>query len=140
VGVRERPRSPLDSFPPRHSAGPRQPRQERVRVLRREQSLLEVIEAPEDGRIRVYLRGELDLAGAPTVIARLRGLRERRETVLVDLDELAFIDARGLRALLSAADDAAGDGVAFTVTRGSLAVRRFLTLVGVDGQLPGMPG
>jgi hypothetical protein len=42
----------------------------------------------------------------------------------------------GLRALLMAAEDAAGDGAAFTVTRRSPAVRRLLALVNVDGQLP----
>lgn len=82
------------------------------------------------------LRGELDLAGVPTVTERLRDLRGRRERVLLDLDALAFIDAQGLRALLSAAGDAAGDGLLLTVTRGSPAVRRLVALVGVDGQLP----
>jgi anti-anti-sigma factor len=104
--------------------------------LSRQQSLLEVIEVREDARVRVRLRGEFDLAGAPTVTERLRSLRERRETVLVDLDELEFIDMSGLRALLLAAEGAAGEGLRFTVTRGSDAVRRLLSLVGVDGHLP----
>jgi anti-anti-sigma factor len=98
--------------------------------------LLEVIEVREDARVRVRLRGEFDLAGAPTVTERLRSLRERRETVLVDLDELEFIDMSGLRALLLAVEGAAGEGLSFTVTRGSDAVRRLLLLVGVDGHLP----
>lgn len=104
--------------------------------MSRDQNVLEVIEVREDGRVRVCLRGELDLAGAPTVTERLRGLRERRETVLLDLDELAFIDASGLRALLMAAEGAADAEVSFTVTRGSPAVRQLLALVGVDGRLP----
>jgi len=94
------------------------------------------MEVPEDGRVRVRLRGELDLAGAPVVVERLRSLRERRETVLLDLDELDFMDMSGLRVLLTAAEDAAGDGSTFTVTRGSPAVRRLLALVHVDGRLP----
>jgi anti-anti-sigma factor len=57
-------------------------------------------------------------------------------TVLVDLDELEFIDISGLRVLLKAADAASCDGSAFTVTRGSPAVRRLFALVHVDGQLP----
>jgi anti-anti-sigma factor len=111
-------------------------RQEEACALSGQQSLLDVIEVREDGRVRVRLRGELDLAGAPTVTERLRGIRERREAVLLDLDELAFIDASGLRALLLAADAAASEGLAFTVTRGSRAVRLLVALVGVDGQLP----
>jgi hypothetical protein len=35
----------------------------------------------------------------------------------------------GLRAVRAAADDAAGDGLTFGVTRGSPAVRRLLALV-----------
>ena len=104
--------------------------------MRREQSLLEVIEVRDDGRVRVRLRGELDLAGAPAVTERLQGLRERREAVLVDLDELEFIDMSGLRALVLAADGAADEGLTLTVTRGSPAVRRLLELVRTDGQLP----
>ena len=100
------------------------------------QYALEVTEVREDGRVRVRLRGELDLAGAPTVAERLQRLRERRESTLVDLDELAFIDVSGLRALLMAAEGATGEGLSFTVTPGSPAVRRLLALVGVDGQLP----
>lgn len=90
----------------------------------------------EDGRVRVRLRGELDLDGAPTVAERLRSLRELRTAVLLDLDELEFIDMGGLRVLLSAAEDASADGSPFTVTRGSPAVRRLLALVQIDGPLP----
>ena len=82
------------------------------------------------------LRGELDVDGAPTVAERLRSLRERSVTVLVDLDELEFIDMSGLRALLGAAEGASADGSPFMVTRGSPAVRRLLALVQLDANLP----
>jgi anti-anti-sigma factor len=104
--------------------------------LSRQQDLLEMMEMREDGRLRLCLRGELDLAGVPTLTERLQGLRERRETVLIDLEELSFVDASGLRALLLALERAADDGLSFTVTPGSPAVRRLIGLVGVDGQLP----
>jgi anti-sigma B factor antagonist len=100
-----------------------------------EQSLLEVTEVPDTGKVRVRLRGEFDLAGVPSVTERLRSLRERREPVLLDLDELAFIDMSGLRVVLTAAEDAARDGWTFTTTRGSPAVRRLIELVQLDGQL-----
>jgi anti-anti-sigma factor len=101
-----------------------------------EQTLLEVIEVRDARRVRVRLRGELDLASAPAVTDSLRRLRERREAVLLDLDELAFIDMTGLRVLLVAAQDASRDGWTFAVTRGSPAVRRLIALVQLDGQLP----
>jgi anti-anti-sigma factor len=97
---------------------------------------LEVIEVRESGRVRVRLRGDLDLAGGPALAAQLRRLRGRRERVLLDLDELAFIDMSGLRVVLSAAADASRDGWAFSITQGSAPVRRLISLVGLDGQLP----
>jgi anti-anti-sigma factor len=63
-------------------------------------------------------------------------LRERHATVLLDLDELAFIDARGLRVVLTAAADARNDGWAFTVTRGSARVRRLFEILDLYQDLP----
>ena len=88
------------------------------------------------GGIRVRLRGELDLAGAPTVRERLRRLRERGEPVLLDLDELEFIDMSGLRVLAAASQEGSRDGWSFAVTRGSAQVRRLIGLVRLDRQLP----
>jgi anti-sigma B factor antagonist len=99
-------------------------------------SPFEVIELHEDGRVRIRLRGEFDLATADLVADRLRRLRDRHAAVLLDLDELAFIDARGLHVVLTAAADARNDGWAFTVTRGSPPVRRLVKLLDLDGHLP----
>ena len=82
------------------------------------------------------LRGELDLSSAPTLIDRLRGLRERNESVLLDLDELDFIDMSGLRVLVAASEDASRDGWAFAVTHGSAGVRRLMGLVQLGTELP----
>ncbi len=90
----------------------------------------------EDGQTRVLLRGELDVAGVPRVHAALRGLSERGERVVLDVDELAFIDMSGLRMVVEAAADAVGDGWALSVTPGSPAVRRLLRLVDLDDQAP----
>ena len=82
------------------------------------------------------LRGELDLAGAPTLSERLRRLRERGVPALLDLDELAFIDMSGLRVLVAAAEEASSDGWSFAVTRGSTPVRRLVGLVRLERPLP----
>ena len=82
------------------------------------------------------LRGDLDLASAPILSHRLWSLRGRSEPVLVDLDELAFIDMSGLRVPLAASDEASRDGWSFAVTRGSPQVRRLIKLVRLDGSLP----
>jgi anti-anti-sigma factor len=101
-----------------------------------EHSLLKVIELRDAGRVRVLLRGELDLAGAPTVSNALQRLREGGEPVLLDLDELEFIDVSGLRVLVAAAQEASRDGWSFMVTRGSAQVRRLVELVRLERQLP----
>jgi anti-anti-sigma factor len=104
--------------------------------LSNENPTLEVDEVRHAGTVRVRLRGELDLAGAPTVTDCLRRLQERGEQVVLDLDELTFIDMSGLRVVLTAADSASRDGWTFAVTRGSPQVRRLIALVRLDGQLP----
>ena len=101
-----------------------------------EKPLLEVTEVRDAQAVRVRLRGELDLAGAPTVTDCLRRLQDRGERVLLDLDELTFIDMSGLRVVLAAAESASRDGWTFAVTRGSPPVRRLIALVRLDGQLP----
>lgn len=82
------------------------------------------------------LRGELDLATGPTLAASLRALCGPGQRVLLDLDDLTFIDMGGLRVVLAAVDDASSDGWAFTITRGSAAVRRLIELVGAESRLP----
>ena len=101
-----------------------------------EHSLLQLIEVREAGRVRVRLRGELDLSSAQTVSESLRRLRDRREAVLLDLDELEFIDMSGLRMVLAAAEESSRDGGSFAVTAGSAPVRRLISLVRLDMPLP----
>jgi len=55
---------------------------------------------------------------------------------VLDLDELDFIDVRGMRLVLAAADDARRDGWSLAVTRGSRAVRLLLEILGIDDHLP----
>jgi anti-anti-sigma factor len=98
--------------------------------------MLEISEIRDARGVRVRLRGELDLAGAPTLGEALGKLHERRELVLLDLDELSFIDMSGLRVVIAAAAQASRDGWGFTVTPGSPQVRRLLALVPLDGELP----
>jgi anti-anti-sigma factor len=101
-----------------------------------EPQILEMIEVRKDGRVRVRLRGELDLSTVDAVAQRLNALGAQHDAVLLDLDELDFIDASGIRLVLSAANDARNDGWAFGVTRGSRPVRRLFALLGIDEQLP----
>jgi anti-anti-sigma factor len=68
-------------------------------------------EHPEpDGRIRLGLIGELDIAGADHLQARLQALARSGEPVLLDLHRLQFIDSSGLGELVRAVSDARRDG------------------------------
>lgn len=64
-------------------------------------ALLEVtiFEGPEDAMVRV--RGEVDLSTVSELATALEGVAERGD-VLLDLSQLDFIDASGLRALVQA--------------------------------------
>jgi anti-sigma B factor antagonist len=97
---------------------------------------LEVVESREDTRTRVRLRGELDIVTAPAVARHLAVLRERHESVLLDLDGLTFFDASGVRLVLAAAEESRRDGWSFSVTRGSRPVRRVFQALELDGHLP----
>jgi anti-anti-sigma factor len=108
----------------------------RERALHGTLAALEVVVIREPTRTRVRLRGELDLATVGAVAQRLAPLRGRGEAVLLDLDELTFIDASGIRLVVDAAEDARRDGWAFAVTHGSWPVRRVLELLELDTHLP----
>ncbi len=95
-------------------------------------------ESREPGPLRLTLAGELDLASAPDLEARLRQLKDTRQTVCLDLSALEFIDSTGIRVLLQTVQDARSDGwdlrVADELTPG---VRRVLELVQLDRYIVG---
>jgi anti-sigma B factor antagonist len=62
--------------------------------------------ADEDGRVRLELVGELDIAGATHLEDRLRALADRSDPVVLDLHRLQFIDSSGLRVLVGAVTEA----------------------------------
>jgi anti-anti-sigma factor len=93
-----------------------------LRIAQRAVGMVEVIE----------LGGELDLASAPAVAARVDALRAngRPARVVVDLSELEFCDSTGLRALIGAATEirAAGGRLVLSVGEGNVA--RLLAITG----------
>ena len=87
----------------------------------------------EDGGIRVIeVAGELDIATAPKLCARLDATRTgRRPRLLVDLTEVDFCDSTGLRALLGAASEVRAHGGRFAIVcPPSGDVARLLEIVG----------
>jgi anti-sigma B factor antagonist len=90
----------------------------------------------EQDRVVLELDGELDLLGAPLLQSEIEAV-EAREPVMVvlDLDELGFIDSAGLRVILAAHERTRERGAEFAVTRGSQQVQRLLNIAGVSEHL-----
>ena len=88
-----------------------------------------------DARVRVALRGELDVATAPKVEEALEVVAGYEpEEVVLDLGELRFIDSAGTRALLSAAERARQQW-AFRVENPPPPVVRVFEFLGVKDKL-----
>jgi anti-anti-sigma factor len=94
--------------------------------------VLSNLEPPE---LRLWLSGELDFsvdnglhAFDDTELAEVR-------TITVDLSELSFIDAAGVRALRAWHDSQTGGSRNVTMVSARRSVRRIFELMGADGCL-----
>jgi len=99
------------------------------------------IETAASGRQRlIRLVGEVDLSVSGRLVEALREAIGRPDVAEVDVDlhELRFIDAAGVRALMSAADLATVRGVTLHVSRGRGIVDTVLRVTGVADRL-GVP-
>lgn len=90
------------------------------------------VEPQEDG-VRVVLSGELDSVCAYTFDARLREVEERGpEFILLDLQELDFVDSAGVGRILAAHRRARLADRPLRLTRGSKTVQRVLAIAALD--------
>jgi anti-sigma B factor antagonist len=90
----------------------------------------------EQDRVVLGLHGELDLASAPLLETQIENASDDTgAAVVLDLQELQFIDSTGLRIILSAHERAKERGQDFALTRGSQQVQRLLTITGVGDHL-----
>ena len=90
----------------------------------------------DKGTAVLSLRGELDLASAPLLQTEIENSEIASASMLVlDLEELTFIDSTGLRVLLTAYEHAQQRGQEFAVTQGSPQVQRLLSITGVGEHL-----
>jgi anti-sigma B factor antagonist len=85
----------------------------------------------------ICVEGELDLSECSRFESALREAEASPATrILLDLDELAFIDAAGLGVLVAAWRRSAVDGNRLQVTRGGGSVANMLRLTALDTVLP----
>lgn len=92
----------------------------------------------EPGVWCVRVAGELDLATAPLLSVELHLVLAVADTVLVDLTEVAFLDAVGLTVLLTAQTAARRQNKRLRVVAAHRAVRRVVDLFDLAPQL-GLP-
>ena len=107
-------------------------------VVERRVSGLTVAERDSDGIRILDIAGELELANAAELCARIdaaRGAGHRR--LLVDLTKLEFCDSSGVRALIGAAEEVvASAGRVVIVPPVDGAVARLFALIGAGELLP----
>ena len=90
------------------------------------------LDGVQDGRRRLRLAGELDLAGVAGVRERLAATDGDIE---LDCSELTFIDASGLSVLVAAHRLCEARGAKLTIVDPSPCVTRLLALTGLDSVL-----
>lgn len=83
----------------------------------------------------VQLTGELDLLTAPVVQRHLREALAHARLVVLDLRQLSFIDAAGLRVICDASEDAEAADRRLMLLRGPAQIDRLFTLTGLNEKL-----
>ena len=89
-----------------------------------------------DGVLRITLIGELDLAVADRLSARLDQLRSDRIAVRLDLSRLEFIDSSGIRVLIHAAQHASENGGEPLVEFADEVTQNVERVIGLVGAAP----
>lgn len=90
----------------------------------------------EQGRAILALSGEFDLVGVPVLQRELETQQTgAAKEIVLDLEELQFMDSTGLRAILAAHERAQERGQDFAVTQGSTQVQRLLSVTRVGEHL-----
>jgi anti-sigma B factor antagonist len=95
------------------------------------------VDAHDDGDARVVaVSGELDLAAASSLEEELgRALTSGSSPIVVDLEQLDFIDSTGLSVLVRAHQQAQDRGVQLGLVNAGAQVERLLSLTGLAERL-----
>jgi anti-anti-sigma factor len=94
-------------------------------------------EEPLDGdKVVIELEGEFDMFVCPTLASRFHELAEEgTRDVVVDLNDVRFIDTQALSTLLSAQQELEGHQHRLAIVAESAYARRTLELTGLDERL-----
>jgi anti-anti-sigma factor len=96
----------------------------------------EIDVSPEaDGRRRLAVSGELDLATVAELREAVRSAAAAAREVLLDLREITFIDSTGLTLLVNVDAESRADGFGLAIVPGP-AVRRLAVMCALQDVLP----
>jgi anti-anti-sigma factor len=99
-------------------------------------STLEIEMETHEHTVTVRLGGEFDLSGIRDFRRALMDVRGPEvTTVYVDLRELSFMGASGLRALLDLSNRSTRDGFELLVIKGGPLIQRVFEMTGMDARL-----
>jgi anti-anti-sigma factor len=87
------------------------------------------------GHILVTVVGEVDIATVGLLRECLAGLARRGLPLIIDLDQVTFMDATGLGALVGRARRAAAHSVSLHVVCARPQTRKLVHLAGLEGRL-----
>lgn len=96
---------------------------------------LQIQVSREPDRVVVSLAGELDMANAPLLQETIEREQLTAKIVVLDMQQLQFIDSTGLRIILATRERCSEQGRQFAITRGSEQVQRLLSITGVAAHL-----
>jgi len=97
---------------------------------------LDVAVRSERGCVIAAVTGELDISTVGGLRDRLFELAEGSEPLIVDLDQVTFIDSAGLGALVGTSRRAAEHGSTLRAVCTQPQTRKLLWLTGVDRRIP----
>jgi anti-sigma B factor antagonist len=89
-----------------------------------------------DGRHVIAVAGELDLYTTPQLVAELETLTPQGPEIVLDLNEVSFVDSTALGAILLASRRLRQAGGTLALVCASPSTVKLLTLVGVDRVVP----
>ncbi|MDQ2631764.1 MAG: STAS domain-containing protein [Actinomycetota bacterium] len=84
--------------------------------------------------MRLALRGELDLSNVSTVEAALAEAIDSGKKVVIDLDQLEFLDSTGVALIVRTLNRSDAERFSFLPSRSS-GVRRLFSLTGLDEKM-----
>jgi anti-sigma B factor antagonist len=97
---------------------------------------LDITVRHERGVVIAAVTGDVDISTVTQLRECLFELADSGETLIVDLNRIAFIDSAGLGALVGAARRAAAHGGSLHAVCSRAPTRRLLWLTGVDRRIP----